>query len=73
MDSINEYLYSQRVLDSDGNHECTLFGAPLYKSLKAAKISKKINGKAGFIQPNGEPAFLMGDAVITFFSTENDS
>ena len=73
MDLIDRYLQSQRVLNKEGKQETTLFGAPLYKTIKAAKIAKRLKGIAGYIGPDGEPAYLMGNAVIRFSKPDSES
>ena len=72
MDLLAQYLQSQRVWNKDGNHETILFGAPLYKTIKAAKITKRLKGIAGYIGPDGEPAYLMGNAVIRFSKPDGE-
>ena len=70
MDKVKEYLLREMVLDENGEQRKTIFNIPLYKTLKSAKIAKEVNGSAGYVQPNGQDAFLMGNTVIAFFSNE---
>jgi|TARA_A200000113_G_scaffold225329_1_gene245832 hypothetical protein len=50
-----------------------LFGAPLYKTIKAAKMAKRQKGMAGSKEPDGEPAYLMSNAAISLSKPNNES
>ena len=73
MTEIEKYLDSQRALDKDGKPDESLFGVKMYKSMKAAKISRKLNsGFSGYYQADGGTSILLGDAILCFRSTEDE-
>ena len=73
MKEIEKYLKSQRALDKDGKPDESLFGVKMYKSLKAAKISQKLNtGQCGYYRTDGGTNILLGEAILYFRSTEDE-
>ena len=73
MKEIEEYLESQRALDEKGKPDTSLFGVKMYKSLKAAKISQKLNtGQCGYYRADGGTNILLGDTILYFKSTEDE-
>ena len=55
MKEIEKYLESQRALDENGKPDESLFGVKMYKSLKAAKISKRLSPILYKLSPNNTP------------------
>ena len=73
MTEIEKYLESQRALDEKGKPDTSLFGVKMYKSLKAAKISQKLNtGQCGYYRADGGTNILLGEAILYFRSTEDE-
>ena len=73
MTEIEKYLESQRALDENGKPDESLFGVKMYKSLKAAKISQKLNtGQCGYYRADGGTNILLGEAILYFRSTEDE-
>ena len=51
----------------------SLFGVKMYKSLKAAKISRKLySGFSGYYRADGGTIILLGDTILYFKSTEDE-
>ena len=70
---VEEYLKSQPALDENGKPNTSLFGVKMYKSLKAAKISKKLNtGQCVYYWVDGGTSILLGEAILYFRSTEDE-
>ena len=73
MTEIEKYLENQRALDENGKPDTSLFGVKMYKSLKAAKISQKLNKcQCGYYRADGGTSILLGEAILYFKSTEDE-
>ena len=57
-----------KIIDSlEAESDTSLFGVKMYKSLKAAKISQKLNtSQCGYYRADGGTNILLGEAILYF-------
>jgi hypothetical protein len=72
MDKIEAYLMTQRLLDKNGKQHTWMFDCPMYKNQKAARIANEYYNKpSGFVQPTGEPCFMLQGVPICSVDNQN--